>query len=107
MSKKKPKLTTMYQGKEVEYEECPPTPEAVALIMQGAAEHKNAVMEGLLFALWEQHSTTEVMDGHDGDATCTYCDIMREAAHLLKLHKPSEAQDVHVPRGPLYTEADL
>lgn len=42
-STKAPKLTTMYQGKEVEYELCPPTPEATRLILQAAEAHREAM----------------------------------------------------------------
>lgn len=103
---KKPKLTTMYHGKEVEYEECPPTPEAVALIMRAVAEHKDSVMEGLIADLWERHQE-EIMGNHGGDRTCSYCNTMREACRLLKIAEPRLAAHCMAPSADLYREADL
>ncbi len=85
----------------------PPSERGMEVIRRVIEERKSALLEHLLFSMWEQHSTTEVMDNHHGDKTCTYCDIIRACTTILELEHPRDAQETHVEQGPLYRKKDL
>jgi len=84
------------------YTEMPPTIDAISRIGLAEQAHKEDLLSGLLYVLWESHAE-EVADAHGGDDWCSTCDLMREAARILKLDHPSLATDCTVPKANPYT----